>query len=94
MTKARRVAAGVAYNLRSPSDIEGTYGAAGVGFTIIGDPQAAQLQNGTPNRARLMQMSWGFAAPLMIEAGVELGLFDLLEGEPRTRSDQREKQRP
>ena len=42
------------------------------------------VNSAPPNRARLMQMSWGFAAPLMIEAGVELGLFDLLEREPRT----------
>ena len=27
---------GVVYNLRSPADIAGTYGAAGAGFTIIG----------------------------------------------------------
>jgi hypothetical protein len=36
---------GVAYNLRSQSDIEGTYGAAGAGFTLVGGPQVAQLQN-------------------------------------------------
>jgi len=36
---------GVVYNLRSPSDIAGTYGAAGAGFTIIGGAQVAQLQN-------------------------------------------------
>jgi 3-hydroxy-5-methyl-1-naphthoate 3-O-methyltransferase len=35
-------------------------------------------------RARLMQMSWAFAAPLMIEAGLQIGLFDLIEREPRT----------
>jgi len=37
-----------------------------------------------PDRARLMQMSWGFAAPLMVDAGVQLGLFDLLERRPST----------
>ena len=36
---------GVAYNLRSPADIAGTYGAAGAGFTFVGGPQVAQLQN-------------------------------------------------
>jgi hypothetical protein len=36
---------GVAYNMRNPSDIAGTYGAAGAGFTIIGGAQVAQLQN-------------------------------------------------
>lgn len=36
---------GVAYNVRSPADIAGTYGAAGAGFTIVGGPKVAQLQN-------------------------------------------------
>jgi len=36
---------GVAYNLRSPADIAGTYGAAGAGFTIVGGARVAQLQN-------------------------------------------------
>ena len=36
---------GVAYNLPSPPDIAGTYGAAGAGFTFVGGPQVAQLQN-------------------------------------------------
>jgi HdeA/HdeB family len=36
---------GVAYNLRSPADIAGNYGAAGAGFTVIGGARVAQLQN-------------------------------------------------
>jgi hypothetical protein len=36
---------GVVYNLRSPADIAGTYGAAGAGFTLIGGARVAQLQN-------------------------------------------------
>jgi len=36
---------GTASNLRSPSDIAGTYGAAGVGATFVGGGQAATLQN-------------------------------------------------
>jgi len=36
---------GVVYNLRSPADIIGTYGAAGAGFTVVGGPRVAQLQN-------------------------------------------------
>jgi hypothetical protein len=28
-----------------PADIAGTYGAAGAGFTFVGGPQVAQLQN-------------------------------------------------
>ena len=37
-----------------------------------------------PDPGRLMQLSWSFAPPLLVEAGVRTGLFDLLEGEPRT----------
>jgi hypothetical protein len=33
---------------------------------------------------RLMQMSWGFAAPLIIEAAVKHKLFDLLDASPKT----------
>jgi HdeA/HdeB family len=36
---------GVVYNLRSPADIVGTYGAAGAGLTIIGGAKVVQLQN-------------------------------------------------
>ena len=36
---------GVAYNMRSPADIAGTYGAAGAGFTLVGGASVAQLQN-------------------------------------------------
>lgn len=32
----------------------------------------------------LMQMAWGYAAPLAIEAGVRLGFFDALAGQTRT----------
>ena len=36
---------GVAYNMRRPADIAGTYGAAGAGFTLVGGARVAQLQN-------------------------------------------------
>ena len=36
---------GVAYNMRTPADIAGTYGAAGAGFTLVGGARVAQLQN-------------------------------------------------
>jgi hypothetical protein len=36
---------GVAYNVRSPTDIVGSYGAAGAGFTLVGGARVAQLQN-------------------------------------------------
>src|ERR1043165_6221456 len=33
---------------------------------------------------RIMQMAWGSAAPLLLEAGVRNGVFDLLDSGPRT----------
>jgi hypothetical protein len=36
---------GTAYNLRTPADIAGTYGAVGAGATIGGGVQVARLQN-------------------------------------------------
>jgi hypothetical protein len=36
---------GTAYNLRSPGDIAGTYGAAGAGATFVGGAQVARMQN-------------------------------------------------
>jgi hypothetical protein len=36
---------GTAHNLRTPSDIAGTYGAAGAGATFVGGAQVARLQN-------------------------------------------------
>ena len=36
---------GVAYNVRRPADVAGTYGAAGAGFTFVGGAKVAQLQN-------------------------------------------------
>src|SRR5262245_12158993 len=33
---------------------------------------------------RIMKFAWGYAAPLILEAGVRLGLFDALSGGPRT----------
>jgi precorrin-6B methylase 2 len=39
----------------------------------------------TPDR--IMQMAWGYAAPLMIEAGVRHGIFDLLAKAPKTAAE-------
>lgn len=36
---------GTAYNLHSPSDIAGTYGAVGAGFAFVGGEKVARLQN-------------------------------------------------
>lgn len=33
---------------------------------------------------RLMQFAWGYSAPLMIETGIELGVFDFLAGGARS----------
>jgi 2-polyprenyl-3-methyl-5-hydroxy-6-metoxy-1,4-benzoquinol methylase len=33
---------------------------------------------------RIMQMSWGYAAPLMMEVGVRHGIFDRLDSGPKT----------
>ncbi|MGH9616263.1 MAG: methyltransferase family protein, partial [Acidobacteriaceae bacterium] len=37
-----------------------------------------------PTPERLMQMAWGHAAPLSIEAGIRLGIFDTLDGKSKT----------
>ena len=36
---------GTAYNLRSPADIAGTYGAASASVAVVGGPKVARLQN-------------------------------------------------
>jgi hypothetical protein len=41
----------------------------------------AQLE---PTPERLMQMSWGYAPPLILEAAVKHRLFDLLDASPKT----------
>src|SRR6185437_10206609 len=33
---------------------------------------------------RIMQMAWAYSAPLAIEAAVQLGVFDTLDGEEKT----------
>jgi ubiquinone/menaquinone biosynthesis C-methylase UbiE len=38
----------------------------------------------SPTPERLMQIAWGYAPPLIIEASVRHGIFDLLDGGPRT----------
>ena len=40
--------------------------------------------NHGPTPERLMQMAWGYAAPLIIEAAVENKVFDLLDASPKT----------
>ena len=45
---------GVAYNVRSPADIAGTYGAVSAGITIVGGGKVAQLQN---ERGMILEVS-------------------------------------
>lgn len=44
------------------------------------------MSDGTPQVTpeRIMQMAWGFAPTLVLEAGVRLGIFDLLDQGPKT----------
>ena len=38
----------------------------------------------TPGPERIMQLAWGYAPPLIIEAAVKHGVFDLLDQSPKT----------
>jgi 2-polyprenyl-3-methyl-5-hydroxy-6-metoxy-1,4-benzoquinol methylase len=40
--------------------------------------------NGEPTPERLMQVAWGFARPLIIEAALNFRVFDLLDPSPKT----------
>jgi hypothetical protein len=40
--------------------------------------------NGQPTPERLLQLSWGYAPPLMLAAALDLRLFDLLDQSPKT----------
>jgi hypothetical protein len=64
---------GHAYHLRNPSDIAGTYGAAGAGATFVGGGQVAQLQNEKGVVLRLQGMQVGFQVSLGL-AGMTIGL--------------------
>src|SRR5437899_3840676 len=37
-----------------------------------------------PTPERLMQMAWGYTAPLIVESALKAGLFDILDIGPRT----------
>ena len=41
-------------------------------------------QSAAVSPERIMQMAWGFAAPLMLEAGIRNGVFEALDGGPKT----------
>lgn len=55
---------GTASNLRSPSDIAGTYGAAGAGAAFVGGAQVATLQNEKGVILRLQGVQAGFQVSL------------------------------
>jgi hypothetical protein len=64
---------GTAYHLQSPSDIAGTYGAAGAGGTFVGGGQVATLQNEKGVVLKLRGMQIGFQASLGV-AGMTISL--------------------
>jgi hypothetical protein len=55
---------GTASNVRMPSDVAGTYGAAGAGATFVGGGQAATLQNGNGVVLQLQGPQVGFQVSL------------------------------
>jgi len=55
---------GIAYNLHRPSDITGTYSAAGAGLAVVGGGQVAQLQNEHGVLLKLQGVQLGFQATL------------------------------
>ncbi len=56
--------AGIAYNLRSPADIYGTYSAAGAGLAVVGGAKVARLQNANGVVLELQGVQAGFEASL------------------------------
>jgi hypothetical protein len=64
---------GTASNLHNPSDIAGTYGAAGAGVTFIGGGQVATLQNEKGVVLQLRGGQVGFQVSLGL-AGMTIGL--------------------
>jgi hypothetical protein len=65
--------AGNASNLRSPSDIAGTYGAAGAGATFVGGGQVATLRNEKGVVLRLSGPQIGFQVSLGL-AGMTIAM--------------------
>jgi hypothetical protein len=64
---------GTASNLHNPSDIAGTYGAAGAGVTFVGGGQVATLQNEKGVVLQLHGGQVGFQVSLGL-AGMTIGL--------------------
>jgi hypothetical protein len=64
---------GTATNLQSPTDIAGTYGAAGAGATFVGGAQVATLQNEKGVVLRVRGVQAGFQVSLGL-AGMTIAL--------------------
>jgi len=64
---------GTASNLRSPSDIAGTYGAAGAGATFVGGAQVVTLQNEKGVVLRLSGPQVGFQVSIGL-AGMTIAM--------------------
>jgi ubiquinone/menaquinone biosynthesis C-methylase UbiE len=50
--------------------------------TTVGSPASSTAAQVTPER--IMQMAWGYAPPLIIEAALKHGIFDLLDQGPKS----------
>jgi len=64
---------GTAYNLRSPADIAGTYGAAGAGAAFVGGAKVARLQNEKGVVLEVHGVQMGFEVSLGL-AGMTIAL--------------------
>ncbi len=64
---------GTAYNLRSPYDIAGTYGAAGAGAAFVGGAKVARLQNEKGVILEVHGVQMGFQVSLGL-AGMTIAL--------------------
>ena len=71
---------GTVNNINRPSDIEGVYGAAGAGATVIRGPQAIVLTN---QKGALLRLT-GNQTGLMVNLGSERDGADLAEVGHRT----------
>lgn len=50
-------------------------------------PRRPKAAGAKPTPERLAQMAWGYAAPLVVEAAIRLGLFEALAAGPRALAD-------
>lgn len=51
---------------------------------MVNQPSHPNANGERPTPERIMQLTWGYAAPLLIHAGVATGIFDSLDRSPKT----------